>query len=599
MTLVMQNQTARVAAWLLGALLMAVPAAVAAPGLTARLDREAVPLGESVTLSLIFEDASPGATPNLPALPNLNLVSVSQRSEFNMVNGATTAKRTFDYTLAPTQPGDITIPAMRVQINGQVLTTQPLKLKVVQGNAAAANPQATATNLAFVRLVVPKTEVYLGEPFAVEIQLYWQNAQDIQMPQLQAEGFALGQPTRPNQTTTMVGGAPWNLAVFRLAATAAKTGLLTLGPVECNLNVLIPLNTPRRRDMFDPFGMFGPRMQARPTVLRSESQAMRVLPLPTNNVPDNFNGAVGSYTMNVMAGPTNLAVGDPITVKVQISGRGPLDALALPPQSWRDFKTYPATSKVEPNDPLGLSGMKTFEQVVIPQNHEITALPPFQFSFFDPAARSYRTLTHPPIRLTVRPTLAAAAPPVLTNTNAGQTQPPPADDILHIRARLDDLALVRPPLIRQPWFVALQGVPVLAWLSLLIRRKRGEALANNPRLRRQRQVAQRVREGLRELQSLAAARKADDFFATLFRLLQEQLGERLDLPASAITEAVIDEKLHGRELPEPALAELRELFQTCNQARYAPLKTSQELASLIPRLESVLRALQQMKGWET
>ena len=34
---------------------------------------------------------------------------------------------------------------------------------------------------------------------------------------------------------------------------------------------------------------------------------------------------------------------------------------------------------------------------------------------------------------------------------------------------------------------------------------------------------------------------SDQFFATLSRLLQEQLGERLDLPASAITEAVIEE----------------------------------------------------------
>jgi len=41
------------------------------------------------------------------------------------------------------------------------------------------------------------------------------------------------------------------------------------------------------------------------------------------------------------------------------------------------------------------------------------------------------------------------------------------------------------------------------------------------------------------------------FFATLFRLLQEQLGERLELPASSITEAVIEEHLRPRGVPEP------------------------------------------------
>jgi hypothetical protein len=98
------------------------------------------------------------------------------------------------------------------------------------------------------------------------------------------------------------------------------------------------------------------------------------------------------------------------------------------------------------------------------------------------------------------------------------------------------------------------------------------------------------------LRRLAAENKSDDFFATLFRLLQEQLGERLDCPASAITEAVIEERLRPRGVPEATLNALRELFQTCNLARYAPIRSSQELAALIPRLETSLRELQNLKA---
>jgi hypothetical protein len=127
-------------------------------------------------------------------------------------------------------------------------------------------------------------------------------------------------------------------------------------------------------------------------------------------------------------------------------------------------------------------------------------------------------------------------------------------------------------------------------------RKRADALANNPRLRRQRQVAQVIREGLSELRRLAGDKKSDEFFATLVRLLQEQLGERLNCPASSITEAVIDEKLRPRGVPETTLAALHELFQTCNLARYAPIKSSQELAALIPKLEAVLADLQKVRA---
>ena len=78
-------------------------------------------------------------------------------------------------------------------------------------------------------------------------------------------------------------------------------------------------------------------------------------------------------------------------------------------------------------------------------------------------------------------------------------------------------------------------------------------------------------------------------------LVNQQLGERLDLPASAITEAIVEERLHPLGVPETTLAALRELFQTCNLARYAPIRTSQELAAIIPKFEAVLRDLQGLK----
>jgi hypothetical protein len=141
--------------------------------------------------------------------------------------------------------------------------------------------------------------------------------------------------------------------------------------------------------------------------------------------------------------------------------------------------------------------------------------------------------------------------------------------------------------------MAMQAIPFLAWISAFIVRKRNDALANNPRLRRQREVARKVADGVLDLNRQAAAQNSDEFFATVFRLLQEQLGARLDLPASAITEAVIDERLRGTNLTEQTLSALHELFHLCNQARYAAQRTSHELASLIPRVETTLKELQE------
>jgi hypothetical protein len=582
-------------------LFLATLGGVAAPTLKATLDRNVVPVGESVTLSLIYEGVGRADQPVLPPIPGITVgpVGYSAESYIDIVNGERSQKVTYFFPLTPSQPGDIFIPAIQGTAGGMVLTSQPISLKIVKAEGPAAAAQAALTNLAFLRLVVPKTEVYMGEPFAVEMQLYWQTAQEVHVPQLNAEGFSLGPMPKPNQTRTQVGNNIYNLVICQLTATAARTGTLQFGPAESSLTILVPINNPVRTR--DPFGFFGrgPEYQPRPTVLKSDVVTMRVLPLPKENVPAGFNGAIGSYRMTATAGPTNLIVGDPITVRVQIAGNGPIENLQLPAQAdWRDFTTYPPTAKTDVNDArgLGLSGVKSFEQVVIPQNHEIKVLPPLRFSFFDPEAKAYRTLSSPAVPLNIRPAaIAAAPPPSLTNSSTATT-PPAADDIVHIRPRLEAARPAAQLLVAQPWFLGAQGAPVLLWISLLLWRKRVDLLANNPRRRRQREVAVRVRDGLKELRANAGAQKPVEFFATLFRLLQEQLGERLDLPASAITEAVIDERLRGRGTSDELLKPLRELFQTCNAARYAPTTSSQELTALIPKLEGVLRDLQRLKA---
>ena len=222
-------------------------------------------------------------------------------------------------------------------------------------------------------------------------------------------------------------------------------------------------------------------------------------------------------------------------------------------------------------------------------------LPPFSFSYFDPDTGSYRTLTEPSVALAVRSAGATPVPTIAATQTATVENPARPADILPIKDDLGVLVPAGPPLVTRPLFIALQAVPVLAWLAALVWRQRTDQLANNPRLRRQRQVALRVRDGLDDLRRRAAENNSDEFFATLFRLLQEQLGERLDSPASSITEAVIDERVARLGATEPELNGLRELFQLCNQARYAPIRGSAELNSVVGQFERVIRQLRELK----
>ncbi|MGH7953637.1 MAG: BatD family protein, partial [Limisphaerales bacterium] len=402
--------------------------------------------------------------------------------------------------------------------------------------------------------------------------------------------------TQGSRSREQIGNHTYTVIPLSFTLTAIKTGALNVGPVTASAVIVVPSSNQQQDPFFRQFGFGGFGGEQKQISLATDPQTIQSLPLPTENVPPNFNGAVGHYTMTVTAGPTNLAVGDPITVRVKISGRGAFDSLALPGQpAWKNFKIFPPTSKVETTDRLGIQGSKTFEEIVTPENTDVHELPPFSFSYFDPNQKTYRTLTQPSVQLAVHSGGAVVAPTIAA-TRAGAENPPAQQYILPVKQQIGSLAAAGAPLVTRPAFLALQAVPVLAFLAAFVWRKRTENLANNPRLRRKRAVEKLIQNGLNDLRKFAAENNSEEFFAMLFHLLQEQLGERLDCPASAITENVIEQNSILRGVPDNLPNELRELFQLCNQARYAPIRGSGELNSVAAKFEKVIQELQNVKA---
>ena len=388
---------------LVGALWL-TPLTLAAATFTATLDRETVTVGETATLTLKFEGGQPKSVPAPPSLPNLQIGNGGISQSFNMgFDGQAASTISQSYTLTPTQPGEFNIPAFRVEVGGQVLTTPPLKLTAVKAPTSAAD--GAGEKLAFFKLFVPKKEVYVGEILSVEFQVYMReglaNGEDILQDferfggcPLKAEGVSIIKTAHAQRRRGRVGNSVYSVATLVTSLSPLKTGPITLGSMDVPLTLQIPLPNQPRRDPFDPFGMFRRiQVEERRVSLSAEPETLTALALPKEGVPPSFNGAVGSFSMTVAAGPTNVAAGDPVTVKVQLTGRGAFDSLALPEQNaWHDFKTYPPTTKVETTDPLGLQGTKTFEQVVVPQAADIKALPPVVVQLLQPGPEA---LPHP------------------------------------------------------------------------------------------------------------------------------------------------------------------------------------------------------------
>jgi len=82
----------------------------------------------------------------------------------------------------------------------------------------------------------------------------------------------------------------------------------------------------------------------------------------------------------------------------------------------RGWHKYPPSSKFKQDDEVGISGTKTFETVISP-NEKKQGLPVLAFSYFDPVKEQYVTLRSEPVPITVQggaastPSVAAAQAP--------------------------------------------------------------------------------------------------------------------------------------------------------------------------------------------
>jgi tetratricopeptide (TPR) repeat protein len=515
-------------------------------------------------------------------MAGLEFAGGGMSDQISLVNGVSSQTKTYTFDVRPTRQGDFTIPALSAETDQGRLESRALHLRVIKGNVPSPSG---VPDVVVVRLVPATNTVYIGETFRVDLQCYFlDNIGSPQLPQFSSDAFIVGNiPNHPGRSNSRIGNVPYNLFDFQIPVTATRLGKRALGPATWSLTVYTGQRT--------VFGWTGQR----PGTFTSDAPEINVLPIPTKRAPADYHGAIGDFTLaQCEAAPTSVGVGDPITLKVRISGEGSFDNVTLPANQpdWREFKTYPPTSRFDSSDALQIEGSKYFEQVITPINAQVTQVPAFSFSFFDPTTGSFRTLSHPPIPLTVHPTAATPQPTIIASANSQQDgQQQQNQDIVHIKPQPGRVAAITLPLIRQPAYLALQAIAPLAWVCAVFWRRAKERLANNPRMRRQREVARLVREGLEELSALASANEVDKFYSTVLRLLQEQLGERLDVSAPAITEAALAD---CKGLDATAAASVGEMFDVCEQYRYTPEHTAQELASLIPKVKTALEIVQSM-----
>jgi hypothetical protein len=558
-------------------------AALLAPGLAtgaevklqARVDQTEIAQDELVTLEVRLESPDPPSKWDIPATPDFEVVSEAPSQEQSISlggGGGVQIRSVYGVTrqLRPTRTGSLTIPAITATVRGHQYVTQPIAVKVT---AAGAVPRAPSAGTApggsgpgaprggwayhglekdvSLRAEVAPREVWQGEQLTAA---YWllvpypiEGYESATAPRL--EGFWQEPMETPRAPTPSQRGGALGYLLHRVALFPTRAGVLTVDSLALR-GVTIPV-----RGGFNPFGGYV-RVDR-----ESDPVAVKVKPLPPGAPPGFEPVNVGALSLEVKAAPERVAAGEPVTVRVTISGDGNLRALS-PPRlpDVPGARAYPPSSSDRTEERGGrLVGTRTVETVLVPDRAGELIIPSVEWPYFNPRTGKYVVAVAPALRVAVTPATGVATAPrgaaPGSNVLAGALRP--------IRAEAALRRAGAPPW-RTPAFLALLLLPPLAYAGAVVaERLRAGGDGGRASRRAGRRAQRRLSSARRRL-----ARDPAGAMGEIERALLGYAGGRLARPAAGLTREALAAALARAGAHPPAVRSLLRALELVDVSRY-------------------------------
>ena len=144
----------------------------------------------------------------------------------------------------------------------------------------------------------------------------------------------------------------------------------------------------------DIFNNFFDSYATRPITVTSQPIVLHVSPLPEDNRPDDFTGAIGQFDFQASVSPLQVKAGDPLTLKMDIKGNGNFKSFKMPVFQARDLSPMSLRSRIP--------GMKKQpKKLLFPTSAGIKEVPALHFSYFDTSLKDYKTITQGPFAIQV------------------------------------------------------------------------------------------------------------------------------------------------------------------------------------------------------
>jgi len=558
-------------------------------------------VGENFDYYIVIAGSDKAGQVDLEPLRQYNPQSTGNRrhSSTNIVNSkvTTTTAMIMVYSLRASEAGPIQIPSLSVVAEGKTYRTNPVTVNVIKPGT---------TDQLDIEMALSDQQCFVGQPVLLTIKFYYsatcKNPQ-FNVPVLSSDAFYFENPDVLNQqaqeydlgngATVLVSqhqlmhnGKQSNLIFLRKILIPKSAGPIRIEPTTVTADVAVA-----RSNSF-----FGSQFRYKRFMVKSGPVELTVLPLPNEGKPVQFYGLVGQYTIDASATPTEISVGDPITLTIKIGGGS-----YLKPIHWPALEQVPelaANFKIpsQKASPTIAGGFKVFTQTIRANNDNVTEIPSIPLTFFDAERRKYVAAKSEPIRIDVAPTR------ILTNADLeGADFTPINKEVEAIKkglsANYEDLDVLKDmsfsPLaaLASPGYAVLWAAPLLAFVSSIFIKLFAHTSPEKVAVKRRRQACGKAVGQLKNIASANAERQSE----LLVSAMKQYIGDRFDKTAGSLTPNDCYDAIVAGTDDTRAADKYREAIANFEAGRYTSMEVSitsekiKEVTELIRRIEKNCR----------
>jgi len=324
-------------------------------------------------------------------------------SEYRFINGDRTSSRSISWTLIAKNHGKLVIPSLRVISGKKTLITEPHEIIVTKQNTDQSIKDL------FLEVKVSKDKAFVGEQVKLSYTFYTRVASKVlstEFPEysdfwVEKLFDPVGMQFTPESWNDIEidGNNYKSLKIYEVALFPLQEGVYTLESMIMKIETKNKDSSFNRLFWDDPFfDTFSQRTRAKLLV----SDPIKIEVSSLSDIPQNFTGAVGKFTLNSSLSNSNIDEGSPTVFKVVLNGEGNLSNIGRPKIIFpEDIDVFEGETKVEKNISEDFSGSIIWEYNLIPRKNGIFMIDAIEIPFFNSVTKSWSNASSKDIKLSV------------------------------------------------------------------------------------------------------------------------------------------------------------------------------------------------------